>query len=128
MSDNCNARLEKLIELLNDMPDIKVVDACGGHKSPASGLELPFDNFSVVVAIEPNSCGFGCLGIITLAAQRLDKISILGFIDGEQPNDLVFIIRGYPGSSPDDMCRGINAIAHSLLRPDPQFCQDCQGE
>jgi hypothetical protein len=106
-------RIQKLVSVLNDLPDVYTCSSCGGHNDPENRENaVPEGYFYVQFLVEPTENGFLSLGIIDLAARNIDNenlaVKVLNCTDN--PNLVMFHIMGKNMADPDEVAKEIRSL------------------
>jgi hypothetical protein len=106
-------RIQKLVNILNDLPDVYTCSSCGGHNDPENRENaVPEGYFYVQFLVEPTENGFLSLGIIDLAARNIDNenlaVKVLNCTDN--PNLVMFHIMGKNMADPDEVAKEIRSL------------------
>ena len=106
-------RVKKLVNAIQDLPDVYPCSSCGGHadlehrENPA-----PEGCFYVQFIAEPTEKGFLSLGIIDLAARNIDNdnlaVKVLNCTDS--PRLVMFQILGKNRADPDAVANEIRSL------------------
>ena len=112
----CDPRLKKLVDILNDLPDIYSCSSCGGHPDLEDRENpVPEGYFYIQFIVEPTEDGFLSLGVIDLAARTVDPdnlvVKVLNTTDS--PRLAIFHILGREGADPDAVAREIRALCRT---------------
>jgi len=106
-------RIEKLVNALNDLPDVYTCSSCGGHKDLEQRENpVPEGYFYIQFIVEPTENGFLSLGIIDLAARNIDNddliVKVLNCTDN--PKLVMFNILGKNWVDPDEVAKEIKSL------------------
>lgn len=106
-------RIRKLVDLLNDLPDVYTCGSCGGHQDPETRENaVPEGYFYIQFLVEPTETGFLSLGIIDLASRNVDHdnltVNVLNCTDN--PNLVMFNLLGKNRADPDDLAKEIREL------------------
>jgi hypothetical protein len=106
-------RIQKLVSVLNDLPDVYTCSSCGGHNDPENRENaVPEGYFYIQFLVEPTENGFLSLGIIDLAARNIDNenlaVKVLNCTDN--PNLVMFHIMGKNMADPDEVAKEIRSL------------------
>jgi len=106
-------RIKKLVNALNDLPDVYTCGSCGGHKDLENRENpVPEGYFYIQFIVEPTENGFLSLGIIDLAARNVDNddltVKVLNCTDN--PKLVMFHILGKNWVDPDEVAKEIKSI------------------
>lgn len=106
-------RIKKLVNTLNDLPDVYTCSSCGGHKDLENRENpVPEGYFYIQFIVEPTENGFLSLGIIDLAARNVDNddlnVKVLNCTDN--PKLVMFHILGKNWVDPDEVAKEIKSI------------------
>jgi hypothetical protein len=106
-------RIQKLVNILNDLPDVYTCSSCGGHNDPENRENaVPEGYFYIQFLVEPTENGFLSLGIIDLAARNIDNenlaVKVLNCTDN--PNLVMFHIMGKNMADPDEVAKEIRSL------------------
>jgi hypothetical protein len=109
-------RMENLVRVLNDLPDVYTCSSCGGHNDLENRENpVPEGYFYVQFILEPTENGFLSLGIIDLAARTVDNenlvVKVLNCTDN--PNLVMFSILGKNGVDPDEYAQEIQSLCRA---------------
>jgi hypothetical protein len=109
-------RLKRLIEVLNDLPEVYTISSCGGHPD-REGRENPVPEgyFYIQFIIEPTEKGFLSLGIIDLAARNVDpdRLAVKVLNTTDSPRLVMFHILGRDNADPDAVAKEIRALCRT---------------
>jgi hypothetical protein len=106
-------RIKKLVDAVNDLPDVYTCSSCGGHKDLENRENpVPEGYFYIQFIAEPTEKGFLSLGIIDLAARNIDNddviVRVLNCTDN--PKLVMFNILGKNWADPDEVAKEIKAL------------------
>lgn len=106
-------RVQNLVKVLNDLPDVYTCSSCGGHNDPENRENaVPEGYFYIQFIVEPTEKGFLSLGIIDLAARNVDNenlaVKVLNCTDN--PKLVMFHIMGKNGADPDEVAKEIKSL------------------
>ena len=109
-------RVKRLVDILNDLPDIYTCSSCGGHPDMEERENpVPEGYFYIQFIVEPTEDGFLSLGIIDLAARTVDPdnlvVKVLNTTDS--PRLAIFHILGREGADPDAVAREIRSLCRT---------------
>ena len=106
-------RLKKLVEILNDLPDVYTCSSCGGHPDQENRENpMPEGYFYIQFILEPTEKGFLSLGIIDLAARTVDpdRLAVKVLNTTDSPRLVMFHILGRDGVDPDAVAKEIRSL------------------
>jgi len=109
-------RLKRLVTVLNDLPDVYTCSSCGGHPDLEDRENpVPEGYFYIQFIVEPTEDGFLSLGIIDLAARRVDpdKLVVKVLNTTDSPRLVMFHILGRDGVDPDAVAKEIRALCRT---------------
>ena len=106
-------RIKKLVNALNELPNVYTCSSCGGHKDLENRENpVPEGYFYIQFIVEPTENGFFSLGIIDLAARNVDNddltVKVLNCTDN--PKLVMFHILGKNWVDPDEVAKEIKSI------------------
>ena len=111
-------RVAALVEIINSFPGVETFSSCGGHEEKFRFSQCDPNDFIIKFDLDPDDDGFYSLGILTMAAVKMNKnndgmIMITAIINpfmGEgSPDDLAFMIMATNGSDPDEYAETIKS-------------------
>ena len=108
-----DTRIKKLVDTLNDLPDVYTCSSCGGHEDLENRENpVPEGFFYIQFIVEPTENGFLSLGIIDLATRNIDcddlTVKVLNCTDN--PNLVMFNIIGKNWADPDAVAKEIRSL------------------
>jgi hypothetical protein len=109
-------RIKKLVDVLNNLPDVATSASCGGHKDLKNRLNpLPEGQFYIYFSVETTVNGFLSLGIIDLAARNVNDEDLLVavFNNTDEPQFVAFKIQGKNWVDPDDVAKEIKFLCET---------------
>jgi len=109
-------RLKNLVTVLNDLPDIYTCSSCGGHPDLEERENpVPEGYFYIQFIVEPTEDGVLSLGVIDLAARRVDpdKLVVKVLNTTDSPRLVMFHILGRDGVDPDAVAKEIRSLCRT---------------
>jgi len=112
--------MKGLAEVMNRLPGIHTYTSCGGHRKITDPSQCGEGEFTVGFAVDPTDEGLLSVGIITLAAERVDSENIMvrTYVCDDSPYELAFHVNGKNKASPDDLAVRILSIYRKGLTSD----------
>jgi hypothetical protein len=106
-------RIKKLVDALNDLPDVYTCSSCGGHKDLENRENpVPEGYFYIQFIVEPTDNGFLSLGIVDLAARNIanDDLTVKVLNCTDNPKLVMFTLLGKNWADPDEVAREIKFL------------------
>jgi hypothetical protein len=108
------ARVRRLVTMLNRYPAVHTFSSCGGHADPTPE-QAGEQEFYVAFVVERTRVAWNSLERIVFAVESARDVFVRAWCSGDDPQCLAFELRGVRQCDPD-------AIADAL-----RFDLDCNG-
>lgn len=124
MSEPIDARVQKLVTALNQLPGITTFGSCGGHPNPGP-RQWPAGTCYVKFTASEAGGGLVSVQFISWLLRDLRRHGIPWRIVGLRPPadravppaELVFALEGYLGSDPDELAEVLEGQREKLTKP-----------
>lgn len=104
-------RVQKLIDVLNKLPDVETFSSCGGHENPEAD-QLPADQFFVYFNVKKTIKGWKTLELLVWAIHNTDFDRLMLNIWNEEHDKrrIAFEILGIENVEPNDLADTLESL------------------
>lgn len=105
-------RVQKLIDVLNRLPDVETFSSCGGHENSEIAIQLPADQFFVRFTVKKTRKGWESLELLVWAIYNtdLDRLTLDVWNRENMKRGIAFEIYGTDNVNPDVFARVLKDI------------------